>query len=400
MATDQVPEIALSDDRVSVTDLEITDPFVVEYFEKFDDEEEQKNAFKRVLKIGVMTIGLAETSQQEEFVERKFTEMQHELQEEIDRIEEEVEKKFGDDGDVPKIFDDHLGEDGHLKKHIEEAFSEDGPFKQRLDEELGENGERIQAALDPDNEGSPTYRLEKRLKSEINSIREKIVEEETEADIRKQTYLKGGDFEDSIQEILNEIVRQTPNNVEYTGDTTGEMERKVGDFVVTLADTGQRIVVEAKTESYSTKNIKNEMAEAIQNRDAQYGLFVTDTLENLPRTKTGWFHEFPDQNTVVVAMRETTDEDLEPGYLRIAFNWARMRAVQAYAETGSGFDPEKLQSEITEIEESIGQFKTIRGQCTEIRKSRERIEEMLDEVERDIKNRIGSIEAELIKAEE
>jgi len=400
MATDQVPEIALSDDRVSVTDLEITDPFVVEYFEKFDDGEEQKNAFKRVLKIGVMTIGLAETSQQEEFVERKFTEMQHELQEEIDRIEEEVEEKFGDDGDVPKIFDDHLGEDGHLKKHIEEAFSEDGPFKQRLDEELGENGERIQAALDPDNEGSPTYRLEKRLKSEINSIREKIVEEETEADIRKQTYLKGGDFEDSIQEILNGIVRQTPNNVEYTGDTTGEMERKVGDFVVTLADTGQRIVVEAKTESYSTKNIKNEMAEAIQNRDAQYGLFVTDTLENLPRTKTGWFHEFPDQNIVVVAMRETTDEDLEPGYLRIAFNWARMRAVQAYAETGSGFDPEKLQSEITEIEESIGQFKTIRGQCTEIRKSRERIEEMLDEVERDIKNRIGSIEAELIKAEE
>jgi hypothetical protein len=95
------------------------------------------------------------------------------------------------------------------------------------------------------------------------------------------------------------------------------MGRDVGDFVVSLADTDQNIVVEAKTESYSTQNIKDEMEEALQNRDAPYGLFVTDSLDNLPRTKTGWFHEFPEQNAVVVAMSETSEEDIEPGYLRI-----------------------------------------------------------------------------------
>jgi len=55
---------------------------------------------------------------------------------------------------------------------------------------------------------------------------------------RSRTYLKGGDFEDSLQQILDEIVRQTPNNVEYTGDKTGQIGRDVGDFVVQLADTG------------------------------------------------------------------------------------------------------------------------------------------------------------------
>jgi hypothetical protein len=58
-------------------------------------------------------------------------------------------------------------------------------------------------------------------------------------------------------------------------------------------------------------------------------------------------------NTVVVATRETDDEGTEPGYLRIAFNWARMRAIQAHADLGSSFGPEELQSQISEIEEDL-----------------------------------------------
>jgi hypothetical protein len=159
-------------------------------------------------------------------------------------------------------------------------------------------------------------------------------------------------------------------------------------------------VVEAKTENSSIQDIKEEMQEALQNREATYGIFVTDTLENLPRTKTGWFHEFPDQNTVVVAMSEREEEEIEPGYLRIAFHWARMRAVQAHAKMDAGFDPEELHGEIDEIERQISRFETVRGQCTEIRKSRESIEETLDEIEQDITKRIANLEAELTLAEE
>jgi hypothetical protein len=342
---------------------------------------------------------LMNTSQDVEYVERRLGALEDELTAEVEAFQAELDEKLGDEGELQETFEAHMGERGTLERQIKAAFDDDGPFVERLDQELGENGERIRAALDPDEEGSPTYRLEKRLRDELETIRERIVEAETEADLRSRTYLKGGDFEDTVEQVLAEIVRQTPNDVEFTGDTTGETGRDVGDFVVTLADTGQRIVVEAKTESYSTRNIKEEMREAIQNRDAAYGLFVTDTLENLPRTKTGWFHEFPDQNTVVVAMSETADRDLEPGYLRIAFNWARMRAVRAYTAVGSEFDPDELRSELAEIEEDIGRFKTIRGQCTEIRKSRERIEGMLDEIERDIKSRLVSLETELTRAD-
>lgn len=394
-----IDSISLDESKGSLTieSLKIEDEELVDFLSKYDPAD-RPEIVSEALTIGMKTMQLMDTSQDIEYIERRLGGLEEELTAKVETFQEELDEKLGDDGDLQEAFDNHVGEKGTLQKRIEAAFSDDGPLVERLNEELGEDGERIQAALDPDTEGSPTYRLEQRLKDEIGSIREKIVEKETEADLRSRTYLKGGDFQDTVHQILDEIVRQTPNNVEFTGDTTGEMGRDVGDFVVTLADTGQNIVIEAKTESYSTQSIKDEMQEALQNRDAAYGLFVTDTLENLPRTKTGWFHEFPDQNTVVVAMSETADQDIEPGYLRIAFHWARMRAVQAYAEVGSGFDPEKLRSELAEIEEDINRFKTVRGQCTEIRKSRERIEKTLDDIEQDIKNRLAAIEAELTKA--
>lgn len=387
-----------SENSLTIESLEIEDKELVEFLNQYDSSE-HANIVSEALTIGMRTMQLMDTSQDVEYVERRLGELEDELTEEVGTFQEELNEKLGDDGELQETLEDHVGENGTLEQRIEAAFGDDGAFAERLDEELGENGERIQSALNIDNDDSPIYRLEQRLKDEIDSIREKVVEEEAEAELRSQTYLKGGDFEDTVQQVLEEIVRQTPNNVRFTGDTTGEMGRDVGDFVVDLADTGQNIVVEAKTESYSTQSIKDEMQEALQNRDADYGIFVTDTLENLPRTKTGWFHEFPDQNAVIVAMSETAEKDIEPGYLRIAFHWARMRAVQAYAEMGDGFEPEELRSELTEIEEDIGRFKTVRGQCTEIRKSRERIEETLDDIEQSIKNRIAAIEAELTKAD-
>ncbi|MDS0474597.1 hypothetical protein [Natrinema sp. 1APR25-10V2] len=113
----------------------------------------------RVLRIGILTMEIAETSKEEEFVKRSFNEMKRDLEEEIERIVREVEAKFGTDGEVPQIFDEHLGPDGKLKRQLKETFSEDGTFVECLDRELGEDGERIQAALDPDREGTPTYRL-------------------------------------------------------------------------------------------------------------------------------------------------------------------------------------------------------------------------------------------------
>jgi hypothetical protein len=403
MATEGVPRIEVDDDRVRVSEFEVADSTVVEYLRQFDDDQEREDAFVRALRVGVTTMDLAETSQQEEYVERKFTEMQRDLQEEIDRIEDEVEEKFGDDGHVPQIFDDHLGQDGHLKQHIEDAFSEDGPFTERLDEELGEDGERIQKALDPDTEGTPTYRLKRTLQDQIQDLRDKIEEqataEETEEEIRQRTTLKGDDFEDTVENMLSDLVYNTSNEVEYTGGTNGEISgRKVGDFVITLNDTGQRIVVEAKSDSgYSQRDIKEELADAVENRDADYGIIVFECESYIP-DKVGYFHEF-DSERLSVALKETEDDDVEPGFLRIAYNWARTRAVQGYVDSGTAFDPEAIQNAVSEVSDSIDRFSTVRKKTTSIRKTANEIDEELEEIEGEVKSELADIRTEIQTAE-
>jgi len=108
MAIEEPVVLKLEKDQAIIKDLEINDSRIIDYLNEFDNEQEQEDAFMRALRVGVTTMKLAKTSQQEEFVERKFGEMQRDFRGEIERIEDEVEAKFGDDGDVPKIFDDHL----------------------------------------------------------------------------------------------------------------------------------------------------------------------------------------------------------------------------------------------------------------------------------------------------
>lgn len=140
--------------------------------------------------------------------------------------------------------------------------------------------------MDPDVEGTPTYRL----KNEIREIRNAIEREAAREEERQQSWKKGDDFEETLGNLLDTLVYNTTHDVEHTGDEEGEIPgRDVGDYVLTLGETGQKIVVEAKSEkNYSSQDIKDEMQEAIENRDADYGIFVTECESYVPN-KIGYF---------------------------------------------------------------------------------------------------------------
>ncbi|SFR36083.1 hypothetical protein SAMN04487947_0416 [Halogeometricum rufum] len=399
MSTEQGTSVTIEDGRLEVSNLEIEDTEIVDYIRSVD-EDERAAEIRRALRIGITTMDLATTSGEQEYVERKFEEMRRDFEGEIERVEEEIEEKFGEEGHVPNVLDQHLGDDGTLRERLDDAFGEDGVFVERLDEELGEDGERISEALDPDKEGTPTNRLKSVFKDEIRSVREKIEEEftaaETESEMRQQTRLKGDEFEETVDDLLAELVRGTSHEYEFTGDTIGELtDRKVGDFVLTLEETGQRIVIEAKSDkSYSQPEIKKELDDAIENRDADYGIIVFECEDYVPN-KVGYFQEF-ERDRLSIALSEDEDaEEVEPGYLRIAFSWAKTRAIQQYADSDTDFDAEVVQTNISEVEDAIGRFSTIRSKTTSLVKTANEIDEQLEEIENDAKGRLADIRAEL-----
>ena len=404
MATTEAISIDPTDRTVRIKELTIHDEDLVSFLEGYEPGE-RDHAVEQALVNGARMLEFAETSKDLELVKSEFKALQDAFEDEIDEFEgeleevnDELESKLGDEGELAKALKRHFGEDGALERRIERAFGEDGAFAKRLDAELGEDGERITAALDPGKEGSPTHRLKQRLVEEIREVKEALDKEEGRDEIRQESWHKGDDFEDQIEALLEGIVGQTSNTVENTSTSTGELQgSKKGDFVVTLGDTGQRIVVEAKHGQFGT--IEEEMEEAIDNRDADFGILVAQSIEYLPRTKVGWFSEI-DQQYVVVALSGADDEEIDPRLFQFAFNWARTRAMLTAYETDDELDPEALKTELDGIEDEIGKFSTIRRQCTNIEDAREAIEENLDVVQSEVEERLRRLQAQVTASAE
>jgi gas vesicle protein len=400
MATSTQIQIDSSGDAVTIQELTIHDDELLAFLEDFE-EEERESAIERALLVGATTLEFAGTSKDLEFVKSEFRTLQQAFEDEIESFEDELEEvhdeleeKLGDEGRLSKSLNDHFGEDGTLERHIETAFGKDGAFVERLDEELGEDGERIKEALDPGTDGTPTNRLQNRLIEEIRDVKKEIVAEEGRDEIREESWHSGDDFEDKIAILLDEILRQTPNSFEDTSEDVGEVTgSKKGDFVITLDDTDQRIVLEAKNGNFDGTP-EDEMETAIENRNADYGILVAKSIEYLPRTRVGWFSEI-DQNFVTVALSDEDDDEIEPRFLKFAFHWARTRAILNSVTSGEELDTDMMRAELEGIEGSIEDFSDIRTKCTNIENSTASIRETLDETEEEIMESLGSVRKEL-----
>ena len=123
-------------------------------------------------------------------------------------------------------------------------------------------------------------------------------------DLVKHTNIKGREFEDEFDELIRPIARPFSDTVEKTGDTPGLLGKsKKGDFVVGIAHRKDlNIVFEVKDRgNVSLHEIRREMDEAMKNRNACYGIFVSKSVECLP-AECGWFNEY-DGKYVVIPQR-------------------------------------------------------------------------------------------------
>lgn len=394
MVTTQEITVDTETGEVEITNLRVHDSDLAAYLSDCDAAERSERA-ARAFEVGARTLQLAETSKDLEYVKREFERMEGDLADELEDVHDALDDRFGDDGDLQAALKEYLGDDGALRDHLDDAFGEEGVFAERLSDELGEDGKRIQQALDPDREGTPTARLKTQLKSEIEALKTQLAAEQGAAEERETSPKKGDDFEDVVGTILGNVTRQTSDTYEYKGETIGETpDAKTGDFVYELGGTPKRVVVEAKTEYYSVEDIRDEMKRAIENRDADYGVFVTDHIGNLPRTKIGWFHEFG-REFAVVALGQNADEDPEPAFLRFALNWAQVRALHDADAAGEELDPDRVRAGAEAVEEKIGRFAQVRKQCTAIEDSVDDIRDELTEIEDEIENRLDDIREEL-----
>ncbi|QZY01150.1 hypothetical protein [Halobaculum rubrum] len=381
MATAQNVTVDSESNEVHIDSLTVHDEELASFLS--DAPGEPEAAVERALRVGASTLELADTTREVEYVRREFDTLREAFADEVAEVEREFEDAFGDDGEFEGRLDD--------------AFGEGGAFADRLDEQFGEEGEVIQQALDPDNDGSPLNRIRQTFREEIRELSEKLERQAGAEEERELSHRSGYDFEDDVEELLADATYNTSDDVERTAETEGELPgRDVGDFVYTIGETGQRIAVEAKSvEGYTRPKIDEEMADAIENRDADFGVFVSECESFVPDT-VGYFQPYDDY--VCVSLSADRDDEVDESFLRIALSWARTRAIQRHVDAGDDLDPEEVQSRVEAVRDELDRISNAKRKCTEMQSTADDVKGLLDGLRDDVIVELDGITTELSKA--
>jgi len=102
---------------------------------------------------------------------------------------------------------------------------------------------------------------------------------------RSRTAEAGRRFEQDVGDRLAEIASHFGVEIEHVGESYGK-EGKKGDYVIKFEEGD--VVFEIKKDKvpakrYSKREIMEELVPAVRNRNAGYGIFVTRSVEGLPR---------------------------------------------------------------------------------------------------------------------
>ena len=247
-----------------------------------------------------------------------------------------------------------------------------------LREQFGDLEEITKGLLDPNVDGTATNTVVGRILNEVEKIQTKLNIREAE----QSGTQKGFDFEDYCQPILESVAKVFGDTVDKTGKTEGLIDDK-GDFVYTIKDLGSKIVLEMKDKADITlPYIKEQLDGGMQNRAAQFGIFVSKKREALPNY-VGIFNEYDDNKLVIALGSEFEDEIIHDDLIRVAIGWARSKLKQQSGQS-SKINTGKIRIKIQSVAEKMKNLTDVKTKCTGIENSTASIRSTVDTVQADI----------------
>tara|TARA_Y100000385_G_scaffold287069_1_gene350415 strand:+ start:326 stop:1606 length:1281 start_codon:yes stop_codon:yes gene_type:complete len=340
--------IKIIDNKIVLENVLFENQDLATYLQESDDK---LASLINVIEMGVKTMNSLKNSIERDFTQNTFetisSEMKKNLSQSIEDIGDEFEKYFNEDGELIKELSENkermINElNAELERFIDPNNRESATSKltEILETEEGKVVEAFEKALNPDNKESQIHKLkenlEKKFTSEIKLLTddiEKILQElkidKVTAEIKEKSTAKGVTHEDSVQQALTEIA--IGDVVERTGEIVGLITKsKVGDHVIDL-NTGSKssdlkIVFESKSANTynSSSAITKELNKAMENRGADFGIFVFDSYERFDKISSLPFHILSENMALTVLNEETGDLPLKISYI-----WAKSILMNA-----------------------------------------------------------------------
>jgi hypothetical protein len=199
------------------------------------------------------------------------------------------------------------------------------------------------------------------LRLEVHKLqaeKEKLAEVAAE---HERSTAKGRPYEEAVFDAIDAIAAAQGDDCDAVGDQLGTGGRK-GDVLIGLDGCAGpprgRIVIEAKTAQVGRKRALEELDAAMAQRDAQYGIWVVPSVDQLP-AKTSELREINGDKVFAVY----DPEDGSRLMLEVAYKLARARVLMARGETGA-VDAGLLQTEVERALMALEDVRRIKAQLT------------------------------------
>ena len=334
--------LEVNDTEVIISKLTINNPGLVAYLKQFSGPQEQLIAMVDLINLAISVKNLASSSLETENVKKSAEMVIQGLEGTAVTVKQVIESS------TSNIFDPETGIVAVKLREASASLTED---QQKI----------IKQVLSLQDEASPLYQLQSGLKTVIDTkieavktdinnvgtaLNQFIGAQEKKKELHLKSREKGGDLEEILDEIIQQEAAVHGDDARYTGDTASPYGKNVGDEVITInpAITGNaevNIVWEAKTDMtfkdakgrLKRDKVAKELNDAMSNRDAVYGIFVSD-VNGLDLTVQPLWNEFEGNKLVIVLDPEDPDQRL----VRMAYLWARAFAIRAISPEDVEFD--------------------------------------------------------------
>jgi hypothetical protein len=416
------PSVRTAGDRVAVDGLVVDDPIAVRLVrEREESGDDPVRLVLDALEIGARVLDREQAGANAEFVRTEF-----------EKQAREVESAFGEQAAavgerLAKQLEDVFGaETGSLSKALERHFSDDssGSVQQRVralvaevmaqarhdllqqfsaadgrnplaDFKAASLAMMKQAAEQQDTHLTAMRDRMASLERQLQGLRDEKSAAAQLAAERERGTAKGRTFEEAVFDAVEAIAAAQGDCAEPVGDLT-EGGGKRGDVVVAVdAATGPargRIVVEAKDRRISRKRSLEELAEGLDQRSAQFGVWVVPSEEELPAGVRDLREIDGDKLYVVFDPEDGSRLGLE-----VAYKLARARVLLTRDEI-EGLDPALVAERVELARRAVEDVRRIKQQLTGATTAIGAARDVLDEMAATVRARLDEIDAAVAEA--
>jgi hypothetical protein len=410
------PSVRTAGDRVAVDGLVLDDPVAVRLVrEREESGDDPVRLVLDALEIGARVIDREQAGANAEFVRTEF-----------EKQAREVESAFGEQAAavgerLTKQLEDVFGaETGSLSKALERHFSDDssGSVQQRVralvaevmaqarqdllqqfsaadgrnplaDFKAASLAMMKQAAEQQDTHLTAMRDRMAALERQLQALRDEKSAAVQLAAERERGTAKGRTFEEAVFDAVEAIAAAQGDCAEPVGYLT-EGGGKRGDVVVAVdAATGPargRIVVEAKDRRISRKKSLEELAEGLDQRSAQFGVWVVPSEQELPAGVRDLREIDGDKLFVVFDPEDGSRLGLE-----VAYKLARARVLLTREEI-EGLDPALVAERVELARRAMEDVRRIKQQLTGATTAIGTARDVLDEMATIVRARLDEID--------